>query len=371
MRAGLTTLGTAILGLASAACAAEGGIDVLKRALQASCFAPEALAASASELKAAKNGPKPAAPSGAVAALPGAPIAPDLQGAIRRVELPPDKKLIALTFDLCETRGMVAGYEGRIFDYLRQQNVRATVFAGGKWMRSHPERTRQLMSDPLYELANHGDTHRNLRALKSPALDEEILGAQRTYEAIRKDFSTSQCFAKVPGADTAVPARIGLFRFPYGACNPAALKAVNDAGLLAIQWDLSTGDPDPRISAAAIARNMLRNAKPGSIIIAHANGRGRQTAKALEIAIPKLKEAGFTFVTVSQLLAAGTPVIAAKCYNLRPGDTDRYDHPRALTQRARGQPETQGFTGLAWPEPSKPRKTVRPHAKRSQPFVPN
>ena len=84
-----------------------------------------------------------------------------------------------------------------------------------------------------------------------------------------------------------------------------------DQGLYAIQWDLVTGDPDPHRSAKAIAETILGKVHPGAIIVAHANGRGWHTADALAIAIPKLKEEGYGFVTVSELLAAGKPVIAA------------------------------------------------------------
>ena len=46
---------------------------------------------------------------------------------------------------------------------------------------------------------------------------------------------------------------------------------MSDAGLLAIQWDVSTGDPDPHQSAQAIANAILAHAKPGSIVLMHAN----------------------------------------------------------------------------------------------------
>jgi GNAT superfamily N-acetyltransferase len=44
---------------------------------------------------------------------------------------------------------------------------------------------------------------------------------------------------------------------------------------------------------------------------------------ALAIALPKLKELGYSFVTVSELLKAGKPVIAARCYQTSPGDMTR------------------------------------------------
>jgi peptidoglycan/xylan/chitin deacetylase (PgdA/CDA1 family) len=70
------------------------------------------------------------------------------RGAIRRVSLPAGKKLVALTFDLCEQRFEVSGYQDGIVDTLRQNGIKATFFMGGKWMLSHRERTQQLMADP-------------------------------------------------------------------------------------------------------------------------------------------------------------------------------------------------------------------------------
>lgn len=287
------------------------------------CFTPQSLAARPGESmpqKHIRTFDRYDTPGQALA--PFTPVPAAMRGAIRRVELPKGRKLIALTLDLCEQTGEIAGYDGAIFDYLRAASVPATLFAGGKWMASHDERTRQLMSDPLFEIANHGAAHNNLRLLQGAALAKEIEAPQRVYERIRAQHAASQCMA---GAANAVTRRMSLFRFPYGACNADSLKAVNDAGLLAIQWDVSTGDPAPAQSAQAIAQAMLRNTRPGSIIIAHANGRGHHTAEALPLAIPKLKAAGFEFVTVSELLKAGKPVIEPRCYDSRPGDTDRYD----------------------------------------------
>lgn len=305
---------------AYAADAASGGLRAL-------CYAPVELAARPNEKAPVKrqhmyDTPEPARPLASFA-----PVPQHLRGAIRRVTLPKGSpKLIALTFDLCEQPGEIAGYDGAIFDYLRANGIKATLFTGGKWMRSHAERTRQIMADPLFEIASHAEAHRNLRALSGAALHEEIAGPQRTYEAQRAEFAGNQCVAQHGSLASRVPARISLFRFPYGACNAQTLDAVNDAGLLAIQWDLSTGDPSPAQSARAIAQSMA-NTKPGSIIIMHANGRGHHTAEALPMAIPKLHERGFQFVTVSELLAAGTPEVVSSCYDSRPGDTDKYDMP--------------------------------------------
>lgn len=257
------------------------------------------------------------------------PIAAAMRGAIRSVSIPSGEKVVALTFDLCERRGEIAGYDGAIFDYLRREGVKATIFAGGKWLRSHEERAGQLIADPLFEIGNHGDLHRNLRALDAAAMGQEISGPRLTFAALQSKLAAKQCVGAAPAAKA-----MRLFRFPFGACSPAALDAVNDAGLLAIQWDVSTGDPDRLRSARQIATAIVANARPGAIIIAHANGRGWNTAAALAIAIPKLKASGYRFATVSDLLALGAPVVTRTCYNARPGDTDRYDF--LLARRAGG-----------------------------------
>jgi peptidoglycan/xylan/chitin deacetylase (PgdA/CDA1 family) len=290
-----------------------------------SCFAPGTLAAVAGEEVAVKGNHTYDSSAKIDGLAPAATVPGELRGAIRRVDLPAGEKVIALTFDLCEQRGEVAGYDGRIIDYLRKERVEATFFAGGKWMESHRARTEQLMADPLFEIGNHTETHRNLRLMTPEGARQEILAPQKIYENARAQLAANQCVASSDAAMSQIAPLPSLFRFPYGACNDATLKAVNDAGMLAIQWDVSTGDPDPHVSAARIADAMMHEAKPGSIIIGHANGRGWHTSEALPIAIPKLKAKGYKFVTVSELLALGKPVISTECYDRKPGDTNRYD----------------------------------------------
>lgn len=303
--------------LAPQASAAETGL--LER-----CFAPAALIANPAERSPVRGAP------GHAQRLPPLPTAGNAQpaafrGAIRRVNLPPGKKLVALTLDLCEQPGEIAGYDGAIFDWLRANRIKATVFSGGKWMQTHADRTRQLIADSLLEFGGHGWAHRNVRALAGNDLTQEILGPEGAFQIQRAALASNRCIAQSPGSANTLQRRLGLYRFPYGACNAAALDTLAANGMLAIQWDVSTGDAAPTQSAAAIARTIQDGVRPGSIILAHANGRGHNTAAALPIAIPALIAKGYTFVTISELIAAGKPVVVDTCYDAKPGDTDRYD----------------------------------------------
>jgi peptidoglycan-N-acetylglucosamine deacetylase len=273
------------------------------------CWTPEALAGTPSEIKhQPAKGPLDVAALKATSLPPAIPVESALRGLIESVTLPPDKKLIALTFDLCEESGYVSGYDGRIVDLLRAEGIKATFFAGGKWMETHPERAAQLIADPLFEVGSHGLKHVDLSRASDAVIKDEVTLTEAAYARAKTGLAARQCLV----GETA-PERLTVFRFPYGRCSAKALAAVDDAGLLAIQWDVVTGDPDPRVSAKTIARTILTRAHPGAIIVGHANGRGRNTAAALALALPKLKEEGYTFVTVSELIAAGKPVIAQRC----------------------------------------------------------
>ena len=252
-----------------------------------------------------------------------------INGVVRRVSLPAGApKLIALTFDLCEQPHEIAGYQGTLVDYLRDNSIKATFFAGGKWMLSHQARAQQLMADPLFEVANHSWEHRNLRIIAGSRLYDEIRPPQVAYELLREDLAKRQCLARDGRvAANAMSRQMALFRFPFGACNSKALEAVNESGLIAVQWDVSSGDPDKRLTAAGMRDAVIRNVRPGSIVLFHANGRGWNTPEALPGIIAGLSRANFKFVTVSELLhfPGAQWDVTQNCYDSRPGDTNRYD----------------------------------------------
>ncbi|MEM7397583.1 MAG: polysaccharide deacetylase family protein [Pseudomonadota bacterium] len=242
-----------------------------------------------------------------------------LRGSIRSVTIPNDEKLIALTFDLCESSGRQSGYDGEVIDYLRAENVRATLFVSGKWFESHPERSAQLIADEALEIGGHGFYHRDFSRASQATLHDEIHLTEAAFLRARGRLLRKSCAWNRPEI-LSVQEDLKLMRFPFGWCNTASLSAVAEAGQLAVQWNIVTGDPDPRLSAKRIAKTIVDQAHPGAIVIGHANGKGRNTTEALKIAVPELKDQGYRFVTVSELLAAGDPVIVQSCYTERPGD---------------------------------------------------
>lgn len=243
-----------------------------------------------------------------------------LADSIRRVRLPEGKKLVALTFDLCEQADDRTGYDRQIVNYLRQQKLPATFFAGGKWLRSHEDKALQLMADPLFEIGNHGWTHGNLRVMRGQRMVDQIAWTQAEYNRLWDMLDRKAKAAGLDDSMRAIPRQPQTLRFPYGTCDATSLRAANQLGLSAIQWDVVSGDAAPKSTPDGVARAVLGGVKPGSIIVFHANGRGHGTAGALPRIVESLRAKGYEFATVSNLLRAGEPDAVSQCYEMRPGD---------------------------------------------------
>jgi len=190
---------------------------------------------------------------------------------------------IALTFDLCQDPQYPAGYDAAIVDVLTRYEVPATFFMGGDWMRTHPEETKALASNPSFELGNHSWSHPNFETLSAEEMSQEI-------------EMTEDMLFQLTGR------RSRLFRLPAGTYNDLSLQVIAEHGLYTIQWDSVSGDPDPAFDSATILAEVQRTARKGSIIIMHANGRGWHTAEALPSIIEYLQSKELTLVTVSQLI---------------------------------------------------------------------
>src|SRR5512133_277991 len=155
------------------------------------------------------------------------------------------QKKIALTFDACTTRAP-APYDPRVTAVLEAMHVPATVFVGGGWAREEPAALAELARDPLLEIGNHTYSHPHLTRLPDARIRDELLGAQREIAAVT---------GRVPT----------LFRPPYGEYDARVLRVAAAVGLTTVEYDLPSGDPDPRASTQALVEWVLREARPGSI----------------------------------------------------------------------------------------------------------
>jgi peptidoglycan/xylan/chitin deacetylase (PgdA/CDA1 family) len=193
-----------------------------------------------------------------------------------------DSRKIALTFDACPT-GRPDEYDDKVIDVLMREKVPATLFMSGRWVEKNPDKAKFLASHRQFEIAAHSYYHPHMME-KSDDRD------------VRELKMTQAVIVKVTGKTPR------YFRPPYGEADERIVKLAASAGLVTIQYDIASGDPDPNLSPQRIARIVLRDAKGGSIIVFHMNKNGVHTAEVLPQIIEGLRKKGFTLVTVGELL---------------------------------------------------------------------
>jgi peptidoglycan-N-acetylglucosamine deacetylase len=211
-------------------------------------------------------------------------------------------RLVALTFDADMTPAKLAElrvggaastwYDPRVVEELRRTRTPATFFLTGLWARVHPHAARQLARSRQFQIENHSFSH---RAFKVPCFGLEPVASkpEKRAEVVR----SRRIIARLTGQ------RTRLFRFPGGCHSKADLRSVAAAGEQPLGWDVVSGDvgqPDPEV----VARNVLRDVRPGSIVVMHVVGAplAPATAAALKRVIPELRARDYRFVTLRQLL---------------------------------------------------------------------
>ncbi len=270
-----------------------------------------------------------------------APALPErLRGIIRRVALPAGDRRVALTFDLCERAVHVTGYDAALVDALRQGGARATFFAGGKWLRSHPAAAQSLMADSRFELGNHAWTHANMALLAGQKREDQVLWTSAQAELLREELDSQRARS---GKQLFGPKPLTLFRLPYGRGGADTAAAINSLGLAVIQWDV-VGEGG-RGSAQARARAIVEAVRPGSIVLLHANQVPRDTAAVVRALLPLLRQRGYSTALVSELLTAGAPETVTEGYFSIPGDNQVYDE-MFLDQGTGGRARTDSQGGV-------------------------
>jgi len=308
-------------GSASSAVAAHGSLPLLHALWSGADLA--GTAADRTVTRPYSETPDLAPPDRTVPSVRPGPTAAGLRGVIRRVRIPAGDKVLALTFDLCERASNRTGYRNEIVNFLRQRAVPATFFAGGKWMRSHPEKTMQLMADPLFELGNHSWTHANLALTDEAETRDQVLWTQAQYELLRDRLERRAQEHGLGAEMGSVPASMSVFRLPYGRNAPETLDRLAGMGLPVVQWDVlgEGGAGSPRDMALRAAGQV----RPGSIVLMHANAVPRHTHEIVPLFVDELLRRGWRFATVSELLAMGEAETVQDGYFERPGDNRQFD----------------------------------------------
>ena len=193
-----------------------------------------------------------------------------------------DSREIAITFDACPTT-LPDEYDEKVIEVLLREKTPATLFLSGRWVEKNLETVKFLAAQPQFEIANHAFWHPHLLEKDDDRILREL---KRTQAIIKKTTGRTPRY----------------FRPPYGEVDERVAAIAQKAGLVTIQYDIASGDPDPGLSARRIMRGIAQEAKAGSIIVFHMNRKGVHTAEVLPGIIDDLRKKGFTLVTVGELL---------------------------------------------------------------------
>ncbi len=187
-----------------------------------------------------------------------------------------DEKKVALTFDAAWGADSTEGILKTLTDY----DVKANFFVVSFWAEKYPEMLKKLHDSNRIEIGTHSNTHPHMPTLSSEQMKLELTTSTSVIENI-----TNQ--------------KVELFRAPFGDYSDTLLSTAEDLGLYTIQWDVDTLDWKG-ISSEQIATRVINNVQNGSIVLMHNDGKN--TLKALPAIIEGLKNKGYTFCTVGELI---------------------------------------------------------------------
>ncbi|MBE2906263.1 polysaccharide deacetylase family protein [Anoxybacillus flavithermus] len=195
--------------------------------------------------------------------------------------VPVNEKMVAITFD----DGPDMLYTPDILAILKQYDAKATFFVVGFRAEKYPDIIKRQIEEG-HEIANHTYEHRDFRGQSKETIVEEI---QKTEEVLYN----------ITGK------RPTLFRPPLGYYNQRILNIAKEQGYTVVMWSKHQDTYDwQNPGTNRIVRRVIRHIQPGQIILFHDHGSGsrKQTVQALKEILPILKQKGYTFVTVSELL---------------------------------------------------------------------
>ena len=183
-----------------------------------------------------------------------------------------EMKQIAITFD----DGPNPEYTPKLLAGLKERDVSATFFLLGEEVERYPEIVEQIHAQG-HMIGVHSYQHVNFKEVGVDAALEQIEKTQQAIYAVTGEYT-------------------GYVRPPYG-CWQKELDT--RAQLIEVLWNV-----DPRdwatTDASLVTQRILKDVKPGNIILLH--DASESSVQAAFASIDALKNEGYTFVTVEELL---------------------------------------------------------------------
>jgi peptidoglycan/xylan/chitin deacetylase (PgdA/CDA1 family) len=203
-----------------------------------------------------------------------------------------NSRTVALTFD----DGPNPALTPRLLRVLEENQVRATFFVIGAFVRDCPELVQEIAAHG-HTIGNHTHTHPALFWMSRRQIADELARCQDAVEA-------------------ACGRRPAWMRPPFGVRGPHVSSIVQQSGMNGVvMWSRTARDWKPGSVAEMVRR--LSRVRGGEIVLLHDGdhhsfpGDRHLTLAGLDYWLPMWKSVGLQFVTLDDIVAQDVPLTAA------------------------------------------------------------
>jgi peptidoglycan-N-acetylglucosamine deacetylase len=198
-----------------------------------------------------------------------------------------DEPVVAFTFD----DGPGPKWTSYVLDALEHYDVPATFFLVGEHLQAHADLLRGRLD--RHAVGNHSWSHPDLGRLDAVSVEKQLTRAHETIHTMT---------GRTPE----------LFRPPYGHLGGSTLMAADKFGYHLVLWSQWMDEAAFRKDPAVEVDDLVRSVRPGQIILSHDVGAAAnlEALSQLGAIFTGLRQRGFRFVTVPELLALGAPPAA-------------------------------------------------------------
>jgi peptidoglycan/xylan/chitin deacetylase (PgdA/CDA1 family) len=196
------------------------------------------------------------------------------------------RRVFALTFD-----DGPGPWTEDLLAVLRRGRAPATFFLVGNRVPLYE--TSALAEAAAGAVGNHTWSHPELTLLTLPQIRRQLVWTQQELSR-RLDAQTR------------------LFRPPYEFANPRIERVVHALGLLDVRWNVDSLDSRAGARPGPVAREVVRNLKPGAIVLMH--DTHPWTAEVVRTVLAAARRKHLWPVTVPRLLEVDPPTPHENCY---------------------------------------------------------
>lgn len=195
------------------------------------------------------------------------------------------KNEVYLTFD----DGPIPEVTPWVLDELKKHNAKATFFCIGDNVQKHPEIFRRIIADG-HAVGNHTFNHLNGWKTETSEYIENVESAEKQMldaGCLKHEDGRQLQGSEIKNQKSLIVNQQSLFRPPYGKITSKQAKTLQQRGYKIVMWDIISYDYDASISKEKCLQTVLRNIKPGSVVVFHDSLKAE---KNLRFVLPKVLE---------------------------------------------------------------------------------